>query len=355
MNIQIDKDSIIYVVAPANTFTGGPELLHQLVFHLRVNLKMNACMYYIPNNCPNPIHDMYKKYCNPYVRELDDNKKNVLIVPEVYWAILTFGKFRNLQKVIWWLSVDNFYTSFLHQKFFESLPLRIINRIKKGISLEPLDLNEVALRKYKNFDLKQNIYIKQAILHLVQSEYARQHLIRKEIKNIKYLSGYLNEVFLGIKTDISKKENIVTYNIEKGYNFTKKIIDAGREAGIKFIPIKNVKNMTRNEVIRLLQRAKVYIDFGNHPGKDRIPREAAILKCCVITGLGGSAKYKEDVNIPYDYKFEDKKENIPKVIGKIQEIFNNYEIKIEEFQGYVNQIKEEKNKFLKDLFSIFTV
>lgn len=352
MSIQIDKDSIIYVVAPANAYTGGPELLHQLVFHLRVDLKINAYMYYIPNNCPNPIHDAYKKYGNPYVRKLDDNKKNVLIVPEVYWAILTFGKFKNLQKVIWWLSVNNFYTSFLHQKFFESLSLRIINRIGKGIGLELLDLNELALKKYKNCDLKQNIYIKQAILNLVQSEYARQHLIRKEIKNIKYLSDYLNEDFLEIKTDISKKENIVVYNPRKGYKFTKKIMDAGRKASIKFVPI---ENMTRNEVIRLLQRAKVYIDFGNHPGKDRIPREAAILKCSVITGLRGSAKYKEDVNITFDYKFEDKKENISKVIGKIQEIFSNYEIEIEEFQGYVNQIKEEKNNFLKDLFFIFTV
>lgn len=352
MSIQIDKDSIIYVVAPANVFTGGPELLHQLVFHLRVDLKINAYMYYIPNNYPTPIHNAYRKYGNPYIREPDDNKNNILIVPEVYWAILTFGKFKNLQKAIWWLSVDNFYTSFFHQQFFENLPLRIINRIKKGIGLEPLDFNEVALRKYKNYDLKQNIYVKQAILNFVQSEYARQHLIRKEVKNIEYLSDYLNEAFLGIKTDISKKENIVAYNINKAYNFTKKMIDTGRKVGIKFIPI---ENMTTNEVIRLLQRAKVYIDFGFHPGKDRIPREAAILKCCVITGLRGSAKYKEDVNIPYNYKFEDKKENIPKVIGKIQEIFNNYEIKIEEFQGYVNQIKEEKNKFLKDLFSIFTV
>ena len=48
MSIQIDKDSIIYVVAPANAYTGGPELLHQLVFHLRVDLKINAYMYYIP-------------------------------------------------------------------------------------------------------------------------------------------------------------------------------------------------------------------------------------------------------------------------------------------------------------------
>ncbi|MDK2791068.1 MAG: hypothetical protein PWP15_1588, partial [Methanothermococcus sp.] len=34
--------------------------------------------------------------------------------------------------------------------------------------------------------------------------------------------------------------------------------------------------MSREEVIKTLQRAKVYIDFGNHPGKDRIPSVKAL-------------------------------------------------------------------------------
>jgi len=64
--------------------------------------------------------------------------------------------------------------------------------------------------------------------------------------------------------------------------------------------------MPREEVIKLLQKAKVYIDFDYHPRKDRLPREAAILGCCVITRKRGSAKFFEDVPIPDEYKFEDK-------------------------------------------------
>lgn len=117
-----------------------------------------------------------------------------------------------------------------------------------------------------------------------------------------------------------------------------------------FVPIENMK---REEVIQLLQRAKIYIDFGSHPGKDRIPREAAVLECCVITGKRGSAKYRRDINIPEKYKFEEKDENIPYIISLIKECFANYEEKLEDFCEYRAQIYKEKEKFKEDLKGIF--
>ena len=36
--------------------------------------------------------------------------------------------------------------------------------------------------------------------------------------------------------------------------------------------------MTTEEMRSCMSKSKVYIDFGNHPGKDRIPREAAIFR-----------------------------------------------------------------------------
>lgn len=70
--------------------------------------------------------------------------------------------------------------------------------------------------------------------------------------------------------------------LKKGIKFTKKLID--KSIGIKWIPI---ENMTTQQVKSLLGNSKVYVDFGNHPGKDRFPREAAIMGCCVITGKRG--------------------------------------------------------------------
>ena len=53
-----------------------------------------------------------------------------------------------------------------------------------------------------------------------------------------------------------------------------------------------------------MMESKVYIDFGNHLGKDRIPREVAS-GCCIITGKTGADKYKEDVYIGEKFKFDE--------------------------------------------------
>lgn len=184
----------------------------------------------------------------------------------------------------------------------------------------------------------------------MQSHYALNHLVNKEInkENIFYLSDYLNINFIKAEAKLSNKDNIVVYNPKKGFNFTKKIINYAKD--VNFIPI---VNMTRHEVIETLQRAKVYIDFGNHPGKDRIPREAAILGCCVITNKRGSAAFYDDVPIPEGYKFEDKDENIPLIINKIKDCFEYFEERYKDFDYYRILIKQEPQNFIEDLKRLY--
>lgn len=350
MSIEIYANTKIYVVAPANYATGGPELLHQLVFHLRKDLGIDAYMYYIPSDLPNPIHAEYKGYSNPYVREIEDKKENLLIVPEVIIGIDILNKYLEIRKAIWWLSVDNFYLEAILSSKKNFFFKRAINKVLKLIFNKLLfDINELALKKLTQ--LKTIFYqLPQADFHLVQSNYAMNHLENNGIPKNKifYLSDHLNDNFLNIKTDLSKKENIVIYNPKKGISFSKRIIKIAPD--IEFIPL---INMTRQQVIETLQRAKVYIDFGNHPGKDRMPREAAILGCCVITGKRGSAAYFEDVSIPESYKFEDKEENIPQIINKIKDCFVNFKERYKDFDYYRQVIKEEPQKFIEDIKQIF--
>ena len=111
--------------------------------------------------------------------------------------------------------------------------------------------------------------------------------------------------------------------------------------------------MSTDEVKVLLSQSKVYIDFGNHPGKDRLPREAALLGCCIITGKRGAAKYDEDVSIPAKYKFDDVKKEIEKIGNMIKECIDNYEINIKEFEDYRKKIANERKQFEKDVYKVF--
>ena len=111
------------------------------------------------------------------------------------------------------------------------------------------------------------------------------------------------------------------YNPKKGYEFTKKLISKANNT-IKFIPL---ENLTCSEVRDLLLKSKIYIDFGNHPGKDRFPREAAMCGNAILTNKKGAAKYNEDVPINKIYKMDDVDNNIDKILEKIFYIFENYE------------------------------
>jgi hypothetical protein len=353
--IKFYPDTKIYVACPANSATGGPELLHQLAFHLRKELSIDAYMYYynFDNSKFNtPVHTEYKIYENSYVtklNEIEDNEKNIIIVPEKQEGIHLLQYFKNIRKGVWFLSVDNYYYSRLTKKDFFIISL--INKISKFLINNPLLEFDITSQKVlskliNKYDYKKDHILKFSNFYIFQSNYSFEHF--KELNPKYYLSDYLNEDFLKIQTYLSKKENIVVYNPKKGISFTKKIIENGRD--IKFVPL---VNMTRDEVIKTLQKAKVYIDFGNHPGKDRIPRESAILGCCVITNKRGSASFYEDVPIPDEYKFEDKEENIPKIINKIKDCFENYEERHKDFEYYRQVIKNEQQKFIEDLKKIF--
>ncbi|WP_058953380.1 glycosyltransferase [Clostridium tyrobutyricum] len=319
--IKINKNSSIYVLCPASYATGGTELLHQFV-DLLIELKFNAKIYYLPNDIKNPTPERFKKYKINSTHNIDDNKSNIIIIPEVSTQFV--NKFKYIRKIIWWLSVDNYYVS----------QSGIRKKIKKFLGLyKPYNFNDFS------------------VYHLVQSYYAYDFLKSKQIRNIEFLSDYVNADY--INNDISylakDRNDICFYNPKKGYEFTKLIIDKSKD-NIKWIAL---ENMNVNEIKELLRRGKVYIDFGNHPGKDRFPREAAISGCCVITGKRGAAKFYQDIPINDKYKFYDDVNNVDKIVNTIEICLNNYDNEIKNFQDYRNMIVNEKDKFKKDLLSIF--
>tara|TARA_X000000950_G_scaffold108141_1_gene136227 strand:+ start:2695 stop:3681 length:987 start_codon:yes stop_codon:yes gene_type:complete len=324
---DLNKKNKYFIVAPAFSATGGPELLHQLAFQLK-NLGKDVYIFYVPKDQQDPVHLNYKEYKISYKSEIEDSSDNVLIVPETMTEELS--NYKNISKVVWWLSIDNY---FHHLPGYKGLFNRML-------------LNKLGYQKYLFF----NRDLLNCDFHLVQSEYALNYLSQEySITNVNYLSDYIHQSYMDMKINLSKKENIVAYNPLKGIKFTKKIIKFC--PNITFVPI---RNMTREEVVDLLQKAKVYIDFGFHPGKDRIPREAAILRCCVITNYRGSAGFTNDLSINENFKFKEKNSNLKNIKKRINECMENFEENLEKYNHYRNEIKLQKRKFDIQVKSLFT-
>ena len=97
----------IYVLCPVGIKTGGPELLHQLVYQInKISDKGRATIAYIGDPKQNKPVTEYKKYIgNDWIKasQIEDKKENLVIFPETFLSM--FDKYKYSIKYIWWLSV----------------------------------------------------------------------------------------------------------------------------------------------------------------------------------------------------------------------------------------------------------
>lgn len=341
--IKVYSDSKIYVYCPAGLVTGGAELLHQLVDFLNENGK-NAYIIY----CGEKEHILpndYKCYNVKIAEYAENKKKNIEIFCEIYFE---YAYKNNLtQKFFWWLSVDNFYIG--SARF---LALKDLFCFDKVLGFKILLRRVYALLfSHKDFPTKiisVNMFKSLDAVNGYQSEYAQNYLQNHGFKEVVALKDYINVAYFNNGYNSSKRKDLILYNPKKGLAFTKKIM--AKTTDIQWIPI---QGMSRQQVIDLMKEAKLYIDFGFHPGKDRLPRECAANGCCIITGMRGSAAFFEDVMIPNKYKFDEYKSPISNIVETIRWTIHNYDIAINDFQLYRTKIALEKKEFEEQARQIF--
>lgn len=314
----------VFISCPANLATGGTELLHQLSWHLSSRGVENYMLYINANPAISPTPEVFAKYQVQYVTFFVDDESSVLICPETMierMYVCTKGIV-----IIWWLSVNNYFTIYQDS----------INYCGK------MDIFE--LKKYTR------------LIHFVQSKYAYE-FVDKNItlgsKKIFYLTDYINEEIIHIGSKYknqTERKDIVLYNPKKGIHNLEHIRELCR-ADIQWIPL---QDLTPDQMAKVMCSAKVYIDFGAHPGKDRIPREAAACGCCIITNREGSAAYTEDVGIPEKYKLSNM-QDYAQVLDIIYDLVDNYEQRKNDFEAYATSVLKEKESFEKEIDNMLKI
>lgn len=306
----------LYIIAPENRVSGGPELAHQLcnaVNHLS-DIKAQMCYvttvkpYRLAVDIPAPAP--YEIYSTTHVTDISmvNNEESIVVVPEGLTPSMQM--IPRAKKILWWMSVDNYIKSTYEGNL-----------------------------QY----IKENTY-----LHLFQSYYSIDY-VNKKMPGVDglFLSDYINEAHGKFIYPAEFRHNIALYNPAKGYDDLKPLIE--KADWLDWVPL---ANMEVERVVLMMQAGKIYVDFGEHPGKDRIPREAASNGCVVITNRKGSAAFEKDVPIPEQFKFEDPAsslDEIDKLMHKICDDFKDYQ---DMFAGYRDFIKKEKEEFDKDVIKL---
>lgn len=309
--------SVIYIACPWGLFSGGPELAHQLCFELN-QLHQPAKMLYYTSTGQVSAWDVsgtaYARYQTNYAlnHEEVDQPDNILVIPET--AIALYSIFTKCHFHIWWMSVDNYLksTTELQQNNFETI-------------------------------FRNNLQV----LHFVQSQYAFdycKYTLNISQDRIHYLSDYINEAYMGELLPLSLHQDYIYYNPKKGWDIMKQLVNSYPD--YRWVPI---INMNTEQIVKALSIGKIYVDFGNHPGKDRIPREAAARGCCILTNRQGAAANDIDIPIPDKYKFTDVLSQFPDIIQTINDILQNYPNAFRDFGRYRNQIRKERKQFQSEV------
>ncbi|WP_075501829.1 hypothetical protein [Candidatus Pelagibacter communis] len=356
MNLDIYKETIYYILSPSNFSSGGPKHLHQLGAELK-NLGKNVFMYYYPNNIEDPVHENLKSYDVPFTRNIEDSNKNILIVAEVNDQILVSKEFKNIQKVLFWQSLDHFFITHYQQNFSKyiksiiKIPFKIINKFNDLTKnyFGNLSLAKYLKTIYLNFPFSNLVKKDDFKLNLAQSYYQHKILSSKNVETL-YLNDFIRDEFFQAakRLSLKDKENTICYYPVKSSSFMNRIIE--KNPNLKFVPL---YNYSIKEIIEILSKSKIYIDFGYHPGVDGLPREAAILRNCILTNKEGSAFYSEAVPIYEQYKFDEKQKNLIRIKKKINYIFDNFEDELKNFEHYVGILENEESIFKSRVAKIF--
>ncbi len=322
----MNKYKKILVVCPANMTTGGPEALHQLVAHMR-SLDLPAYIVYMPFDKKAETPNVYKKYNVP-ISSYEDDFESLIIFPEVNPSLAMNVK--HAHAALWWLSLENFlerrHVSVLRDK------IRYYKRVLKGE--RPL-MGAAGLKR---------------LTHFSQTEHSTKYLRSCGIEPIPLIDS-INEDFLTDKylDKTEHKKNVILYNPTKGKKVTASLIRDNPQW--EFIPL---KGLNPSQLSEILYGAKLYIDFGHHPGRDRMPREAAMHGCCLITGVLGSAGNSIDLPIPQNYKFDSSHSNFLEQFKFLAtDVMSNFDKHYREFDKYRIWLKNEPRIFKQQIADYF--
>jgi len=324
--MQLKSNSIFYIFCPANFATGGPEALHQLGYRLKA-LGHQVYMHYFYNKGEYPVHESYQKYNLPHTNDVLNRNENFIVTPETYLDPIFDYKYVNVKKIIWWLSVTNYIITLGYTK--EEVRHKRFYAIKSFLNPKKYKtIPTIAALKRKN------------VLSLAHSYFSVDFLIRNKMVVIGKISDYMSEAFYQKVNALTIKEDVILYNPKKNGEYLDQVKALSSELNWKALI-----DMSPEEVALWMNKSKLYVDFGYHPGQERMPREAILMGCCVITGSRGSAGYYQDVPLPEGFKFDETIDLPKKVVSQIKITLDQFEDKIKHFENYRKTIIAERKNF----------
>lgn len=341
--IKLKKNSVIYVLCPGGLVTGGPDALHQLAYYL-TQLGYNAKMSYYGNEDA-PVPELYKKYSPSVVRfkDIADERQNVIICPESATSVVAF--YEKAQICVWWLGYINREDCPIFKK---SPRVKFNNAVKKILNVFlPTDKK---LGYGHGKPSKRFIVEGTDVINLFGSKYAYEQAgLNYKMRRRAMLVEPLSPEFLGggyLDLTSAGRSDVVLYNPAKPFDVMTELL---KRKDISFLPL---RGYTSEELIKLFKKSKLYIDFGDFGGPERMPKESVLNGTLLLVCKRGAAVNDFDVAIPDKYKMENFSD-VKAVAERIKYMLANYDKLIVDFAPFRNKIAGLKSGFIDSIKEIF--
>ena len=299
----------IILVCPGGLATGGTEGIHNLCHYLNLVGANAKILYTTHKSKPQPKE--YAKYECDFITMLPQGFKGTVILPEVWGNQVLSPDYKDCQVAINWQGVDVY--------------------------------------DWHNSPKERNKFLERPdTIHIANSDYAVDHLRKLGITPIK-IADCLNDDFFDVQTEGFNRRDVVLYNpvSVKLTHFQEVVMSkCTTELGIRFRPL---EGYTRPELIDIFQHSKLYIDFGVFSGRERLPREAVMCGCCILTSDKGTAGYYTDNGIPDKYKLTD----VNDAVQMVKYVLNNYNQCRLDFVPYRQALTVEKDNYINDVKELY--
>ena len=296
----------ILLLCPANIATGGTESIHNLACHLN-KAGAYARIWYRGKNLTSPQPKQYAFYGVPYITEYPEGFKGCIIFPEVWANEIVLPQYKDNLVAVSWQGVDVYDWN------------------------NPVD--------------KRGIYLQRKdALHIACLEYAMETLKERGLNPFR-IQEVLGNEFFDIPDTPTDRTDIVLYNPVsiKLTDFQKQVMKKCDELyRVRFKPI---AGYNRRQVIDLFRHSKLYLDLGVFSGRERLPREAVMCGCAIITSDMGAAKRYIDNPIPDKYKVS----TVDQAVNMVNYVLAAYKDCKSDFDYYRQALRQEKANYEKDV------
>lgn len=332
----------VFVLYPRGLQTGGPEALHQLVHQLRSD-GQSAFLVPIEGTADRPRAEQFRKYDAPEAPLLD-RPGNAVVAPET--ALTSLRGIRNAQPVCWWLSVDNSMPFIIEQERRDREFANLQNiRHKRWAPSMRILLERRVVARYNYARLFSRAF------HIAQSVYARAFLQTHLGICAAIVSDYIPRVDSDLQDDETGsfgRSHSIAYNPAKA-----PWIPSLLRPHMPDVTWSPLAGLDRSGVVRLLRESGAYFDPGFHPGRDRMPREAAMLHTPVVVARRGAAAYWDDVPVGAEFKVSAGREFVSDASSRLLSILNDPDGAAERQAGYRQWIGNDQERFAREVRRAF--